>query len=145
MKIRLNRFFWLFLMVLLYPIVLTLRAVRSLSGDRKPVYEGTIAGDPLAYSGDSPLLIAVWAEWASVWTAATADIVEQLKSEFAGRCEFAYVEASSKSVTESYGAQIVPVLILRHRGAEVGRFVNTMELAEVRPAIVAIVGESEAD
>jgi hypothetical protein len=37
------------------------------------------------------------------------------------------------------------VLILRHRGVEVGRFVNTMELAEVRPAIVAIVGESEAD
>lgn len=74
-----------------------------------------------------------------MWTAATADLVEQVKKEFAGRCEFAYVEASSKAVTEAYDAHIVPVLILRHRGTEVGRFVNTMELDEIRPAMAAIM------
>lgn len=140
MTTRINRFMAIVLMVLLYPIVLIIRLVGLLTGQKKPVYVGTLESDPLEYAGDKPLLIAVWAEGASVWSAATADVVEQLKKEFAGRCEFSYVEASSKAVTEAYGANIVPVLILRHRGAELGRFVNTMGLEEVRPAIAAIAG-----
>jgi hypothetical protein len=140
MTIRINRIIAVVLMVLLYPIVLVIRLVRLMTCYRKPVYVGTIDGDPLVYAGDKPVLIAVWAEGASVWTAATADVVEQLKKEFGGRCEFAYVEASSKGITETYSANIVPVLILRHRGAEVARFVNTMGSEEVRPAIAAIAG-----
>lgn len=139
MRIRIGRVAALFLAALLFPAVVFVRLVRVVTGGRKPVYRGTIEGDPLAYVGESPVLIAVWSESASVWTAATEEVVERLKEEFAGRCEFAYVEASSKEVVDRYGAPIVPVLILRHRGAEVERFVNTMELDEVRPAIVAIV------
>lgn len=140
MAIRINRVTASVLLVLLYPLVLAVRLARLLTGHRKPVYVGTIEGDPLEYAGDKPVLIAVWAEWASVWTAATAGLVAQLQAEFAGGCEFAYVEASSKAVTERYDANIVPVLILRHRGAEVGRFVNTLGLEEVRPAIAAVAG-----
>lgn len=140
MQIRINRFMAIVLMVLLYPLVLVIRLVRLLTGHRRPEYVGTVDGDPLGYAGDKPILVAVWAEGASVWEAATAEVVEQVKKEFAGRCEFAYVEASSRAVTEAYGANIVPVLILRHRGAEVGRFVNTMGLEELRPAIAAIAG-----
>lgn len=140
MAIRINRFMAIVLMVLLYPLVLVIRLVHLLIGHRKPEYVGTVDGAPLEYAGDKPILIAVWAEGASVWEVATADVVEQLKKEFAGRCEFAYVEASSRAVTEAYGANIVPVLILRHRGAEVSRFVNTMGLEEIRPAIAAIAG-----
>ncbi len=140
MRIGISRVSAIAIIGLLFPIVLAIRVLRFMTGHRKPVYKGTIDGDALAYAGDMPVLIAVWAESASVWTAATADVVEQLRIEFAGRCEFAYVQATSKSVTESYGAGIVPVLILRHRGTEVGRFVNTMEADEVRPAIEAILG-----
>jgi thioredoxin-like negative regulator of GroEL len=139
MMIRLNRFTAILLMVLLYPLVLVSRLVRFLTGQRKPVYLGTIEGDPLAYSGEKPLLIAVWAEGAAVWTAATAEVVEQLKAEFAGRCEFAYVEAASRQVTEAYQAEVVPVLILRHHGKEIGRFVNTLGAEAVEAAIVAAI------
>ncbi len=98
--------------MLIYPLVIVTHLIRFIAGYHKPVYESTIEGDPLKYSGDLPLLIAVWSEDASVWTVATADVVQQLKQEFVGRCEFVYVEASSKSVTEMYDAEIVPVLIL---------------------------------
>lgn len=140
MRVSVDRVSVLFLRTLIYPLVLVSRVFRYLGGNRKPVYESTLDGDPLAYDGELPVLIAVWSEDASVWTAATADIVQQLKKEFAGRCEFAYVEATSRSVTQRYAADIVPVLILRHRGRELGRFVNTMELDEVRPEIEAIAG-----
>lgn len=140
MQIRINRVMAIVLMGLLYPLVLVIRLVRLLAGRRRPKYVGTVEVDPLEYAGDKPILIAVWAVGASVWEAATAEVVEQAKKEFVGRCEFAYVEASSSAVTEAYGANIVPVLILRHRGTEVGRFVNTMRLEELRPAISAIAG-----
>lgn len=129
-----------FIRALIYPLVLVSRLFRFLGGDRKPVYKSTIEGDPLAHDGELPVLIAVWSAEASVWIAATADIVQQLQQEFAGRCEFAYVEATSRSITQRYGAEIVPLLILRHRGRELGRFVNTMELDEVRPALEAATG-----
>jgi hypothetical protein len=144
MAIRVNRFTALVLMALLFPLVLVIGLVRLVMGRRKPVYASTIEGDPLAYTGDRPLLIAVWAEWASVWTAATAQAVEQLRQEFAGQCEFGYVEASGRSVTDAYRAEVVPVLILRHRGAEVGRFANVLRAEEVRPAIAAAVAGAGA-
>ena len=138
MAIRINRFAAILLMVLLFPLVLCIRLVQFLMGHRKSEYVGTFEGDSLAYSGENPLLIAVWAEGAAVWTAATADVVEQLKQEFAGRCEFAYVEASGRSVIDAYRVEVVPVLILRHRGTEVGRFANVLGADEVRTAIIAV-------
>lgn len=140
MRIEVSRFPALVLMILLYPIVLLVRLCRFVAGYRKPVYKNTIEGDPLDYAGEKPMLIVIWAEWASVWTAATANVVEQLRNEFSDRCEFAYIEASSKSATSTLDAKTVPVLILRHRGVEIDRFVNTMDVDEVRPAIAAIVG-----
>lgn len=139
MAVRLNRISAFVLLCLLYPVVLVLRLVRYLTGRRKPTYVGTIPGDPLTYDGDRPLLIAVWDESSSIWSAATADIVAQLKDEFTGRCEVAYVEASCRDIIQAFQASIVPVLILRHRGQEVDRFVNTMEIDEVRPAIIRLV------
>jgi hypothetical protein len=138
MTFRLNRATAFLLVLLLWPLVRVIRVWQSLTGYRKPEYAGTIEGDPMAYAGDKPLLIAVWGEYATVWTAATADVVEQLKAEFADRCEFTYVE-ESREVREKYQAEVVPVLILRHRGQELGRFVNTVEADEVRPAITAAI------
>jgi hypothetical protein len=143
MTFRFNRVTALILYVLLLPLVLVIRLWQFLIGHRKPEYASTIEGDPLAYAGERPILIAIWDESASVWTAATAEVVEQLKTEFAGQCEFAYVEESPESVAK-YGWAVVPTLVLRHRGKEVGRFSNTIEADEVRPAIDATLAEPSA-
>jgi thioredoxin-like negative regulator of GroEL len=86
----------------------------------------------------------VWADWAHIWDVATSGIVEQLRQEFAGRCEFAYVEATSRAVRDAYGAQVVPTLILRHRGADIERFVNVLRHDDVRSAIAAAVAKPNA-
>jgi hypothetical protein len=136
MRIVLNRFAARLLLILLLPIALPIKLFNWLTGrNRKPSYTSTIDGDPLTYDGERPLLIAVWATWAAVWRAATEKVVEQLKSEFSGRCEFAYVECTNRSLTEAYDANVVPVLILRHRGKEVARFVNTLDAEQARQAI----------
>src|ERR1700733_3487679 len=116
MQIKLNRFTAGLLRILLTPVVLLIKLMNAVTGrGQKTSYTSTIDGDPLAYDGDRPVLIAVWASWASVWRAATATVVEQLKDEFSGKCEFAYVECVDRSVNDLYRADVVPVLILRHR------------------------------
>ena len=139
MRITLNRFTAGLLLILLAPVVLPIKLLNAVTGrGRKPSYIGTIEGDPLAYAGDRPVLIAVWATWASVWRAATEQVVEQLRGEFTGKCEFAYVECVNSAVKDAYRADVVPVLILRHRGQELARFVNTLEAEQVRQAIAGI-------
>lgn len=144
MQIRLTRFRTIVLLILLVPFVAVLRVVRTLRRQKKPVYTSSIDGAPLAYVGDNPILIAVWADWAHVWNIATGRIVEQLRREFAGRCEFAYVEATSRAVTDAYGAQVVPTLILRHHGADIERFVNVLRHDDVRSAIAAAIAKPNA-
>jgi hypothetical protein len=141
MRITLNRFTAAILLILLSPIVLMIKLINATMGrGKKASYVSTIEGDPLAYDGDRPVLIAIWATWASVWKAATEKVVDQLKGEFSGECEFAYVECLGRSVQDAYRADVVPVLILRHRGKELGRFVNTLQAEEVRQAIRECVG-----
>jgi thioredoxin-like negative regulator of GroEL len=60
------------------------------------------------------------------------------KSDGHCRCEFAYVECDSSPVKDAYRADVVPVLILRHRGQELARFVNTLEVEKVRQAIAEV-------
>jgi len=139
MEIRLTRVRAIVLMVLLLPLVATLRLVRKLRRRKKPVYASSIHSAPLDYAGDKPILIAVWADWAHVWDVATSGIVEQLSQEFAGRCEFAFVEATSRAVRDAYDVQVVPTLILRHHGAEIRRFVNVLKPDDVQVAIAAAV------
>jgi hypothetical protein len=140
MRITLNRVTAGLLRIVLIPIILPIKLLNALTGrGKKPAYVSTIPGDPLAYDGDRPLLIAVWAGWASVWRIATEKVVEQLKEEFSGKCEFAYVECADRSVTNAYRADVVPVLILRHRGQELARFANTLEADPVRQAIAGCI------
>ncbi|WP_165228176.1 hypothetical protein [Aquisphaera insulae] len=139
MLIKLNRFTAGVLLVALAPIALTIRLFNAVTGrGKKPSYVSTIDGDPLEYDGERPILIAVWAPWASVWRAATEHVVEQLRDEFGGRCEFAYVECAGRSIKDAYRADVVPVLILRKQGAELARFANTLEPEAVRKAIAEV-------
>jgi len=144
MQIRLTRFRTIVLMIFLLPFVAIPRLVRILRRRGKPVYASSVDSAPLAYAGDNPILIAVWADWAHIWDIATSGIVEQLRKEFAGRCEFAYVEATSRAVRDAYGAQVVPTLILRRHGAEIERFVNVLRPDDVRSAIAAAVPKPNA-
>ena len=103
----------------------------------KADYPSTIEGDPLAYTGDHPLVIAVWSDWASLWKAATEPVVSSLQVEFGGRCEFVYVECRDAKIREQYKVDIVPVVLVYHRGVELARFPNVMVGDEVRKAIEA--------
>jgi hypothetical protein len=140
MRIRLTRLAAIILLILLFPFVVSLRLVRVLRRRRaETVLTGSIDGDPLAYTGDAPVLIALWADWATVWQVATRGVVEQLEREFAGRCEFAYVDASARTVRGAYGAAVVPTLILRQHGTDIERFVNVLKVEDVRSAIAAAI------
>jgi thioredoxin-like negative regulator of GroEL len=137
---RLNRLTGCLLLVLLFPLVLLTRLCRSVMGGNKKLnYQNTIQGDPLAYSGDRPLLIAVWAPWASIWFTATQQVVDQLKADFSGRCEFAYVECTTPTLQQAYQASVLPMLLIRHRGREVARFVNTLDSGDVRPTLTHLL------
>jgi hypothetical protein len=144
MQLRLTRIGTLLLMILLLPFVATLRLVRFIRRREKPIYTNSIEGDPLAYAGDNPILIALWADWAHIWDVATRGIVAQLEHEFPGRCEFAYIEATSRTVKSTYGTRVVPTLILRHHGAEIERFVNVLKPDDVRAAIARVVAKPGA-
>lgn len=144
MQMRLTRFRIIFLIILLLPFVLAIRLVHAVRRREKPVYTSSIDGPPLDYAGDNPILIAVWADWAHIWEVATSGIVEQLRKEFAGRCEFAYVEATGRAIRSAYGVQVVPTLILRRHGADIERFMNVLRPDDVRAAIAAAVAEQNA-
>ena len=140
MRVRLTRLAAIILLILLFPLVVSLRLVRVLRRRRaETVPTSSIDGDPLAYTGDAPLLIALWADWATIWQVATRGVVAQLEREFAGRCQFAYVDASTPAVRGSYGARVVPTLILRQHGTEITRFVNVLKVEDVRAAIAAAI------
>ena len=135
MQITINPLTKWILLILLFPVVLVVRLVRIFSGQRKPEYTSTIAGDPWLHKGDHPILIAVWAEWASIWLGTTDAVVAQLQTEFAGHCEFAYVEAT-REVMQKHDIEVVPVLILcASNGEEIARFSNVLEPDQVRAAI----------
>lgn len=58
MRIRLNRFTALLLLILLLPIVLPIKLYRWVTATgTKPVYQITLEGDPLAYFGERPVVV----------------------------------------------------------------------------------------
>ena len=136
MMVRLNRVTAFLMLVLLAPILLPMKLYRWITGTgKKPVYLSTLEGDPLAYSGERPVVVSLWATWATVWTVTTAQIVQGLQGEFAGRCEFVYIEAVSSGIQEEYKADAIPAVLVFHRGQEVGRFINLLEAEPLRGCI----------
>jgi len=144
MRIRLNRFTALLLLLLLAPIVIPLKLLKRLTGsDKKPEYSSTIECDPLTYTGDRPLVVALWATWATVWKVSTAQIIHEVKNEFAGRCEFIYVEGIDRSIGAKYGVKVLPAVLVFHGGKEVARFINLLNADELRQAIHDIAGAEQ--
>ena len=136
MIIRLNRITGALLLVLLAPIVLPIKLYRWVTGTgKKPAYANTLEGDPLVYAGPLPVVISLWASWATVWSVATEQIIRGLQVEFAGKCEFVYIEAVDRSVNDKYNVDVMPAVLVFHRGQEVGRFINLLEADALRKCV----------
>jgi hypothetical protein len=146
MRIRLNRFTVLLLLLLLLPIVIPIKLYRWVLGTAKrPVYPSSLDGDPLGYPGERPVVVALWATWASIWSVATERIVRQLQADFAGKCEFIYLEATGRAVQQKYKVEVIPAVLVFHHGQEVGRFINLLEADELRQCIAKrVAAESGA-
>jgi hypothetical protein len=146
MLIRLNRFTALILLLLLAPIVIPIKLFRRLTGsNKKPEYSSTIRCDPLTYAGDPPLVVAVWATWASVWKIAIAQIMSEMQTEFAGKCEFMYIEGTARGGPENYGAAVLPAVLVFHGGREVARFINLIDANKLRQSLSDLTNKKTAD
>jgi Thioredoxin len=145
MRIPLNRLTLRLLYWALFPIVLALRLTGWVLGGRERqaplVYHDTLEGDPLAYRGPRPVVVSIWADWAPVWKAAAAEIVAQMREEFAGRCEFVYVQAT-QAAGEKFKVDVVPTVLVYCDGAETGRFTNLLQDDALRACIRAAVAKS---
>src|SRR5579862_6095858 len=106
MMIKLNKRRAIFLLILLFPIVMVIKAIKWISGERKKVYINTVDIDPLIYTGDKPMVVSVWASWAGVW-GITEKLVDGLKDAYAGKCEFVYVEGNSPEILKKYKVGMV--------------------------------------
>lgn len=135
MMIKLNKPLAFVLLVLLTPIVLPIKLWKFIRGERKPFYENTIAVEPLKYSGDKPLVVAVWVTWASVWRDSTEKIIAGLKETYAGKCEFYYIEGSNRKTLAEYNVDVLPAVLVFQGGKEVGRFINMYNDDEIKTLI----------
>jgi hypothetical protein len=144
MQVRLTRARARILLALIAPILLLIRLSRILRG--KPVkragkldphlLSSISAADPLDYRGERPLLAAFWALGTN-WDAGGFDALLNLQRDFAGRCEFLYVEATSESgaLRERHRIDIIPTVVLFHRGVELARAVNAFSPELLRAAL----------
>jgi hypothetical protein len=110
MPIRLSRFTGLLLFIVLLPIALPVILWKRITGrSRAPSYRNTIEVDPLSYDGPRPLVIAIWASYATVWEVATEKAIEQLRLEFDGNCEFVYIDGSRPgSIDPRFNVDVQP-------------------------------------
>lgn len=142
MQLKLNRFTAIFLLVLLAPIVFPIRLFQWITGTAyNPQYDNSIDGDPMKYIGDKPIIIAVWAKWASIWKTMTDELVSQLRSEFGDRCEFAYIEITEHGQVDELGLNVAPTVILRHSGQDIARFPNMIDRDEIDAALTKLLAD----
>jgi hypothetical protein len=143
MQLKLNRFTAILLLVLLAPIVIPIRLFQWITRTAyNPQYDNSIDGDPMKYIGDKPIIIAVWAKWASLWKTITDELVSQLRSEFGDRCEFAYIEITKHAQMDELGLDVAPTVILRHNGQDIGRFPNMIDRDEIDAALTKLLADT---
>jgi thioredoxin-like negative regulator of GroEL len=138
MQLKLNKFTASLLLAVLSPLVFVIKMFQNLSGGKKAKaveHQNTIEGDPLAYTGDRPLVVALWMNGASLWKVATEPALERLKLEFTGRCEFAYIECKDSGTMDRFKADILPLVILYNRGTEIARYPNLMSEDQLKTVL----------
>ena len=100
---------------------------------RKPSYEPSIKstydGDPFAYGGSKILVVAVYAPWASVWTAATEAELAKLDLE---KYDLRLVSADDeRELSKRLGAKIVPTVFVFRDGKAAESYPNLMRIDEL--------------
>ena len=138
MQLKLNKFTASLLLAALSPLVIAIKMFQKLSGGKTvkvAEYQNTFEGDPLDYAGDRPLVVAIWADWASLWKMATGPALERLKLEYAGCCEFAYIECKDSGIKDHFKADVLPLVILYHRGTEIARYPNLMSEDQIKTVL----------
>jgi hypothetical protein len=152
-QLRLNRSRARLLLLILSPLVFLSRLVGLFagrgwkrSGRIDPRFLSTVQSDPLDSTGPLPVIAAFWSDGASVWKAAGLPMMARLQSEFAGRCEFWYVEAAADTqpVLDRHQVTIIPTIILFARDKEVARFVNALSDDDLRRALAGLLMEPKA-
>jgi len=61
--------------------------------------------------------------------------VRGLQREFAGRCEFVYIDLAKRTLAQKYNVDVIPTVLVVHHGQEVGRFVNLLSADKLRACI----------
>jgi hypothetical protein len=153
MRLKLRRPSARLLLLLLAPVLLTIQIRRFLTGQSPkrrgrldPDLLSTIDGDPLAYSGDQPVVVAFWSESTPVWKAAAFPALIQLQTEFGAACKFRYLEAipDNSLIQSELEVSIIPTILVLHHGKEIARFVNVLSGGELRQVLADLVGRPAA-
>jgi len=132
MRIALTRLTARLLWLALLPLAAPIRLWRRLFGPRPRIDAKTLSSDPFCYEGSIPLVVSIWASWATVWRVRTEQIVNNARSEFGDRCEFIYIDGTSGKVDPRLEAKVLPIVLVYHQGKEAGRFVNLIEPNRLR-------------
>jgi hypothetical protein len=150
MRIKMTRSLARLLLAILAPILLLRRISDGLTGKPPkrsapldPRLLSTIRGDPFDYRGDKPVLAAIWADSSSVWKQAAFGIMKSLQAEFVDTCEFQYIEEAPGSVDllQRCKIQVIPVILLVHRGREIDRWVKPLDGTALRAAVQSLLTE----
>ena len=95
----------------------------------EPSLQPTYRGDPFAYAGNKTLVVAVYAGWASVWTAATESELAKLDME---KYDLCLVSADNdREMTKRLGADIVPTVFVFRDGKVAESFPNLMSVEAI--------------
>lgn len=87
-----------------------------------------------------PVVVDLWAPWCGPCRT-VGPMLEQLASEFAGRCKVVKVNVDDAPVTSTrFSVQGVPTLVALRDGREVGRQVGAAPMDRLREWISALVG-----
>jgi hypothetical protein len=106
-------------------LAVVLAAILSFCWPRNPVPEvnPSYDGDPASHDGDKTLLVAIYADWASVWKA-TADVLAKVDRT---KYDIKLIEADgNREAVRKLGVDIVPTVIVYRDGKEIARLPNMM-------------------
>lgn len=99
----------------------------------------TSADFDAAIATDSPLLVDFWAPWCKPCLM-LAPILAELHYEMSGRFDVAKLNVDENpDVSDRYGVQGIPCMILFRKGTEIGRIVGMAPKEHLRPQLVELL------
>jgi thioredoxin 2 len=89
-----------------------------------------------------PVVLDLWAPWCGPCRT-VSPILEQLAGEFAGKCKVVKVNVDqAPAISNRYGVQGIPTLVLLRDGREVSRQVGAAPAGRLRDWIGGAIGQA---